>query len=141
MNQELENEPKSTKSNGFEQSLTRKQLEAIPRLVGARSFEEGCRKARVAKSTLYQWLKDETFKNELEKQREVVIREALERLKTSITMAVDGLIELAGDNEKGIRLRAIEKILDFFFKVTEIEEIEARLQKVERVMLERRTYR
>ena len=141
MNQKAENEPKSTKPNGFEKGLTRKQVEAIPHLVGARSLEEGCKKARVAKSTLYQWLKDETFKNELERQRDEVIREALERLKASITRAVDGLIKLAEDKEKGIRLRAIEKILDFFLKVKEVDEIEVRLEKVERVILERRTYR
>ena len=140
MNQEPENKPKSTKVNGFEQGLTRKQVEAIPHLVGARSLEEGCRKAKVAKSTLYQWFKDETFKNELERQREGVIVEALERLKTSVTRAVDGLIELAEDKEKGLRLRAIERILDFFIKVKEVDELKSRLEKVERIVLERRTY-
>ena len=141
MQEAAQSEPKNTKLNGFEQGLSRKQVEAIPYLVGARSLEEGCRKARVAKSTLYQWLKDEPFRKELARHREQITSEALERLKASITRAVDGLIELVGDKDKGIRFRAIEKVLDFFMKVKEADELEARLEKVERVMLERRTYR
>ena len=141
MRQEAGTEPKNTEQHVFEQGLTRKQVEAIPHLVGARSFEEGCRKARIGKTTLYQWLKDDAFKSELERHREEVIREALERLKTSVTRAVDGLIALSEDKEKGVRLRAIEKILDLFFKTREQEEIEGRLEKIERIILERRSYK
>ena len=59
------NEPNKTKSNGLEEKtiLTRKQREAIPHLVGARSLEEGCKKARIAKFTLYHWLSDDPFKD------------------------------------------------------------------------------
>lgn len=129
--------PNQTESNG----LTRKQKEAIPHLICARSLEEGCRKARIAKATLYEWLKDGGFKSELERQREKVITDALERLKAGITRAVDGLLELSEDKEKGIRLRACEKVLDFFLKTKEIEELEGRLEKIERIILERRSYR
>ena len=126
-----------TESNG----LTTKQREAIPHLICSRSMEEGCRKAKIAKATLYEWLKDGNFKGELERQREGIINEALERLKTSITQAVDGLIGLMKAKEKPIQIRACEKILDFFLKTREVEEIEGRLEKIEKIVLERRTYR
>jgi len=132
-------EPEETNLNDF--GLTRKQKEAIPHLVGARSFEEGCRKARIAKATLYGWLKNENFKAELERQRDEVINESLERLKSSVTQAIEGFIELMEAKEKPIRIRACEKILDFFFKTKEVEEIEDRLEKIEKIVLERKTYR
>ena len=136
-----EPKPNSTETNDIQNPLTRKQIEAIPYLVGAKSLEEGCRKAKVAKTTLYQWLKNESFKTELERTRERVTREALDRLKAAITRAVEGLIHLAQDKNKSIRLRACEKVIDFFLKVKEADEIEGRLEKIEKIILERRTYR
>ena len=128
-----QNELKGTEPN----CLTRKQTEAIPHLVGAKSLEEGRKKARIGKATLYAWLKDEGFRSELERQRRLIITDAIERLKAGITKAVDGLIELSEDKEKGIRLRACEKVLDFFVKTKEIDEIEKRLERIENIILER----
>ena len=129
-------EPKRPKSN----TLTRKQQEAIPHLIGARSLEEGRRKARIAKATLYEWLKQETFQEALERQRQQVITEALERLKASVTQAVDVLVELMGAEELSIKLRTATTILEFALRVKEAEEIVERLGKVERIIFERRVY-
>ena len=126
---------------GSEKPLSRKQREAIPHLLGARSYEAGCKKAGLSKGTFYRWLKEEAFKTALERQREEIIKESLQRLKFAITKSVDGLTELVESEEKGIRLRACEKIVDFFFKVKEVEELEGRLEKIERIILERRSYR
>lgn len=136
-------ELKDTESNGLKliSGLTHRQIQAIPHLLGAGSLEEGRRKARICKSTLYQWLKDETFRAELNRKRGEVIKDAIERLKTSVTRAVDGLLELAQDEDKSIKLRACEKVLDFFLKVKEIDELEGRLEKIERIILEKRSYR
>jgi hypothetical protein len=118
--------------------LTRKQIEAIPHLIGAKSLEEGRKRARVGKATLYCWLKSENFRDALATQREELISEALGRLKSSVTFAVSGLVELMGAEEKPVRLRACEKILDFFLKTKEIDELEKRLERIEKVVSERR---
>jgi len=112
--------------------LTRKQREAIPFLIGARSLEEGREKAKLSKSTLYKWLKDEAFKTELNRQREAVISEALDRLKAAIGQAVEGLTGLMNADEKNIRLRACERVIEFFVKTKELEEIETRLTELEK---------
>ena len=114
---ETDSKPSDSVQSGIEKALSRKQREAIPHLVGARSYEAGCKKAGLAKGTLYKWLRDETFKTALERQREAIIAESLQRLKLAITKAVDGLTELVESEEKGIKLKACEKVLDFFFKV------------------------
>ena len=143
---DLKTVPNKTKTDDLTQGeeakiLTRKQIEAIPHLLGARSLEAGCKAARISKSSFHRWLKDENFKNELERQREEMINEALQRLKTSVTRAVDGLIELMEADEKAFRLRACEKVLDYVLKVKEIGELGDRLSKVEKIIWERRTYR
>ena len=54
-------EPEGTTQDdlGTTPVLTRKQREAIPYLVGARSLEQGCKEAKLGKTTLYAWLKDQ----------------------------------------------------------------------------------
>jgi hypothetical protein len=39
----------------------------IPFLLASPSIEEACRQARINKTTVYEWLKDETFRQELKK--------------------------------------------------------------------------
>jgi len=120
--------------------LTRKQREAIPHLIGARSLEAGCRKAGIVKSTLWHWMKEKSFREEMEKSREEVISDALQRLKNGISKAIDELLKLVEDKNKLIKIRAAEKVLDFYLRVKELDEVEGRLQTIEKIILEKRTY-
>jgi hypothetical protein len=128
------NEPKETGMN----HLTRKQTECIPHLIGARSLEEGRLKAKVSKATLFKWLKEDLFKSELDRQREIVISEALDRLKVSLSKAVDELAGLIDADEKNIKIRACERVIEFFLKTKELSEIEGRLSALEKAVTQRR---
>lgn len=73
--------------NGIENNALRdKQLRVIPFLLQAPSVEEGCKRAKVGKVTVYAWLKQEAFREELRRQREEVVRGALETLKANTAM-------------------------------------------------------
>jgi hypothetical protein len=74
--------------------LTDRQLKAIPSMVGSPTYAEGCKKARINKTTVYKWLKDSDFKAELERQREEVASEAFGVLSQSLTKAVETLVGL-----------------------------------------------
>ena len=43
-------------------TLTRKQINAIPLMLGARSIEEGCRDAGISRQTFYRWLREPVFR-------------------------------------------------------------------------------
>ena len=58
--------------------LTDRQLRVIPYLLTSPSIEEACRRAKINKCTVYEWLKDETFRRELKRQREAIIERALD---------------------------------------------------------------
>ena len=118
--------------------LSAKQREAIVHLVGARSLEEGRKRARISKSTLFEWLRQPTFKEALEEARKEVIDEGLARLKSGVTQAIDSLLSLINDPVKWVRLRASEKILDTYLRLKEMEEFETRLQSIEKIVIERR---
>lgn len=124
-----------------ENKLTNRQLLAINHILNSPSIEQACQNAKVSRPTIYKWLKDETFKAELKRQRDEVVNGALDRLKGAITKAVEELIKLTGAQREEVRRLACNDIITHTLKTLEIEDIEQRLEKIERVVLERRTYR
>lgn len=116
--------------------LSNRQLLAISQIIASTTLEEARRKAKVSKGTLYAWLRDDVFKAELKRQRDEVIREALDRLKCALTKAISGLIELMDSKRSDLRL-VYKDIIDYGIKSIELEDIEERLDKVEQAILER----
>lgn len=121
--------------------LTDRQLRVIPFLLEAPSIEEGCKRAKVSKATVYAWLKEEPFREELRKQREEVVRGALETLKANVGKATEALVKLLDSEKEGIQARAAEDIIEFTQKAVEQEELEKRVAALEELMRERRTSR
>lgn len=119
--------------------LTNRQLLTINQIIASSTLEEARQKARISKGTLYAWLKDETFKAELKRQRDEVVNEALSRLKKAMTKAVDGLIELMNSQRPDLRRWVFKDIIDYTLKNIELEDIEERLSKIEKHIYERRT--
>ena len=120
----------SDKNKG--QNLTERQLKAIPHLVASSSYEKGCRKARISRNTFYEWLKDPVFKAELKRQRDTVIEEALETLKSSMTNAVKVLLELLDETKNEYLKRNVAKdIIGYVIKAKEIEDLDKRITEIE----------
>ena len=61
-------------------TLTARQARVIPHLLAAPSLEEGARRAGVIKVTVYEWLKQEVFRQELKRQRDELIERAVESI-------------------------------------------------------------
>ncbi|MBN1228072.1 MAG: hypothetical protein JXA79_13860 [Deltaproteobacteria bacterium] len=124
-----------------DQELTGKQVKAIPHLITSRTLKEGCRNAGISRKTLYQWLKDPVFKQEFRSQRDIIIEEALEDLKGNLTKATQTLIDLLGETKNEYLKRYVAKdIIEYVLKARELGDLEERLVKIERIVLERRTY-
>jgi hypothetical protein len=115
-------------------NLTRKQRQAIPHLIGSRSYEEGRKLAKVGQRTLYRWLKEPAFKGALEDARKSVIDSALEKLKSSIAQAVQTLTDTMAEGEPALRVRAAALILEYFFKTRELQDFETRLKNIEEAL-------
>ena len=75
------------------EKLSPRQIRVIPYLLVAPSIEEGCKRARISKAAVYEWLKDETFRRELKRQRDAVIERALDTLKANIAKATETLVK------------------------------------------------
>ncbi len=118
--------------DGTGQNLTRNQLKAIPLILEARSITEGVKKAGISKSTFYEWLKAPEFKTEFVRQRQELVGLALHELKTSTSEAVSVLRGLLKAEGESVRLRTAQAILENVLKSIEIENLEKRVEELER---------
>ncbi len=113
------------------EKLTSRQVLAINQIITSPTIEEARRRARISKGTLYAWLKDETFKLELKRQRDEIVGESLNRLKCAMGRAIDGLIDLMASPRPDLRRWVYKDIIDYAFRCIEMEEIESRLESIE----------
>jgi hypothetical protein len=78
---------------------------------------------------------DEALKEAVSLHREQVISDALERLKSAVTFAIEGLTGLVDAEGENIRLRACGQVIDYFMKAREIEELDRRMSALENAVL------
>jgi hypothetical protein len=131
-------EPTRTEKN----SLTPRQRMIIPHILSEPTLEAARRKGQVGKALFYRWMKEPAFQAELETQRQLLISEALARLKSSIGEAIDVLLNLMRVAQaEGVRLSAAREILSFYLKNKEMQELSSRLSEVEKIVWERRVFR
>ncbi len=117
-----------------ESKLTNRQLLMILNILSSASVEEACKKARISRATYYLWAKDEAFTNELKCQRDAILNDSLNQLKSASTKAVFELIKLMDSERETVRHSACKDVIEYVLKVKEIEGIEERLEKLEKAI-------
>lgn len=118
-----------------ENTLSERQIKALPFFAGCSTFEEGCREAKVSKNTFYEWLKQPLFKAELTRLRDEIVADAITSLKSRVSKAVDVLGRLLDQNDNPSLLRGVANdIIGHVIKFKELQEIEQRLDSIERRM-------
>ena len=96
--------------------LTDRQVKAIPHIVACPTYTEGCKKAKINKTTFYKWLKQPEFKAELDRQRDEVAAEAFGILSQSLTKAVETLVSLLDDSDDRLKRLTAKDIIDFIIR-------------------------
>jgi AcrR family transcriptional regulator len=127
MNTNVEDKPK----------LSRRQLKAIPFLVGSPTYTQGCEKAKVNKATIYKWLKNSDFKAELDRQRSEIVEAAFDMIAQNIEKAVSTLAELLDTGDDRVKRLTANDIIGHFFKHKELKDLEERIGRIEQ-QLEKR---
>ncbi len=112
--------------------LTPRQRRVIAHLVSSLSVEAACADAGISKNTVYTWLKQPSFKAALEEARNEAFRDAMVRLKATLTRAVDTLSGLLDSTDASIRLQAATRLIGYAIKVAEVEDLQKRLEELER---------
>jgi hypothetical protein len=118
--------------------LTDRQLKAIPHIVSSPTYTEGCKKAKINKTTLYKWLKEPEFKAELDRQRDEITAEAFGVLSQGLTKAVETLVSLLGNKDDRLKRLAAKDVIDFIIRHKENEDLDERLKEVEKRLAEKK---
>ena len=120
--------------------LTANQLRAVRCILQSNSLEEASRTAKVSRTSIYNWLKDENFREKLNKERNTLFCESLDLLKQATGKAVKELIDLLRSRNEKTRRLAAKEIINFSLRMTELRDLGERLNKLEEV-IERERHR
>ena len=125
-----------TKTNKSQQidkksELTARQLKAIPVIVANPTYTEGCKKAKLNRTTFYEWLKIPEFKAELDRQRDEVTEQAFGVLSQGLTKAVETLVDLLDNNDARLKRLAAKDVIDFIIRHKENEDLDKRVTAIE----------
>lgn len=114
--------------------LTALQIKTLPYLLECRSYEMAAKSSGVSIKQIYVWLKQPTFKNELNRLRSEVTNGVVNQLRMGALKAVDTMVACLDSEDERMRLKAAEHILSSFVKYNEIVGIEERLEAIESEM-------
>jgi hypothetical protein len=117
--------------------LTDRQLKAIAVIVASPTYSEGCKKAKINRTTFYEWLKEPEFKAELDRQRDKITAEAFAILTQNITRAVETLTGLLDTQDNRLKRLAAKDVIDFIIRHKENEDLEKRLTVIEQRLAEK----
>jgi len=131
-------EPNKKRQIDERSALTPRQRRAIPLLVASRTYTEGIEQAGINRTTLYKWLKDPVFKEELDRQREELAGEAFGILSQNVNKAVETLTGLLDSGDNRLKRLAANDVIGHFHEHKEITELWKRLETIERAIEDRR---
>lgn len=124
----------------MKKKLTDRQAKTIPYLLSCSTIQRAAKEAGVSVTQLYEWMNDteSLFKDELNRQRDEVLEYAINKIKSGMTKAADVLVDLMDSENESIKRGAANDILHNVFKFKELQEIESRLDSIEKLVKESR---
>jgi hypothetical protein len=120
--------------NSIMENLSDSQLLAITILVSGGTRGQAAVAADVAESTIYRWLTEDNFLQQLRETQARVFNDSVNELKAACAVAVNTLCHVANDStvSASARVSAASAILSNCFKAVEQTEIQNRLEDLQR---------
>ena len=111
---------------------------AIPIIVTSPTYSEACKKAKVNRTTFYEWLKIPDFKAELDRQRDEVAADAFGVLSQGLTQAVEALVGLLDNEDDRLKRLVAKDVIDFIIRHKENEDLDKRLMEIEKLLAQKK---
>ncbi|MBA3804103.1 MAG: hypothetical protein H0X14_00080 [Acidobacteria bacterium] len=116
------------------EKLTARQEQALAALLSLGEVKAAAKKAKVGETTLWRWLKEETFSREYRDARRRLVETCVARLMADSTAASKALREITEDKSApaSARVAAARAILEHSIKGVEVLDLEPRLREIEK---------
>ena len=120
--------------NGTFSGLSARQQQAIICLLSEPNIAAAAEQAHVGRRTLFRWLRESAFQEAYTAAKHEAFAQAMALARANCGKAVKFLVDLVDDAEAPLspRVQAAKTIIDFARSET-IEEIESRVEQLERV--------
>lgn len=114
-------------------TLTATQKRAIAALLTERDVRSAARAAHISERTLWRWLDDGAFREELSRQEGAVMDEVTRGLLSLQSAALEELQGMMVDDAitPGVRLQAVKTALEMHLKYRELNNLEERVKRLE----------
>jgi len=109
---------------------------AVFAIASTATIEQAARLAKISRSTLFRWMTDQSFMNQLRAARSEVFASAIGTLKAATGKAAAVLLDLLSSKKEMTRFRASSAILDLALRIHEGEELDERLRRLEGLVLQ-----
>lgn len=103
-------------TNKTEKKLTDRQTKTIPCLLACSTTTAAAKQAGVSLIQIYEWMKEPTFKRELENQRAQILEGAINRLKYGMRGFRRDLFTFSSRLDKMEQGVALGKMITIFFE-------------------------
>ncbi len=118
---------------GLPKKLSRKQEVALSALLSTPSVTAAAEQSGMSETTLYRWLRDETFRQAYQEARHQLVSHGMGQLQKAFTEAVRSLREIVCDAaaSPNARVSAARVTIENSLKALELEELESRISALE----------
>jgi len=122
--------------SGHGEKFGRKKEAAVAALLTARNTEEAARSVGIGPATLRRWQKDPGFDAAYREAVRLSFKQSIGRLNQASSAAVSTLLKVMVDpaTPASTKVRAADSVLNHTAKAIEIEDIEVRVQELERAV-------
>jgi len=113
--------------------ITPKQEKAVLALVEQPTIREAAKAVKVNEVTLYRWMREPDFQASYRQARRDIMSQAIARLQSCCSTAVQTLQEVMEDTEAtpASRVASARAVLELACKAVEFEDLEARVAALE----------
>ena len=115
-------------------ALTPRQRSALPIIAASPTMAQAARASGIGQTTLYRWIEDDEFREELTRLREESAQVARRELQGLMLRSVSVLADAMEDSDKAVRLRAARYAMSFAVRICEIEALRKQVQELEEVI-------
>ena len=111
--------------------LSARQKKLLTALVKISDVQAACKAAGVGRTAAYCWLKNQDFRDELNRLRDNALSDALTHIKTYTIQAVDQLALLMKSEDEQMRRQICNDILSHALNIRKKETLDKRVQALE----------
>lgn len=116
--------------------MTQKQTAFLKAMLEESTISKAADAAKISRETAYKYLKDPTFKAELDKRRSECLNDTVRFLQSKLILCSEQLVKIIENEDTAdqVKINAINTVFTNFKSMSETAEVITRLEQIERLM-------